>query len=94
MIATERLHVLSDALSQLCSPARAWHFSASLIGLGGAEFRLPPLMAVFALYPHRAIHASTRCNQLGNLGSIGGGTAEFPGGCRHIRHSRRNSYRC
>jgi uncharacterized membrane protein YfcA len=29
-----------------------------LIGLGGAEFRLPVLIAVFALYPHRAI-AST-----------------------------------
>lgn len=26
-----------------------------LIGLGGAEFRLPVLIAVFALYPHRAI---------------------------------------
>ena len=26
-----------------------------LIGLGGAEFRLPLLIAVFALYPHRAI---------------------------------------
>src|SRR5262245_55941570 len=26
-----------------------------LIGLGGAEFRLPILIAVFALYPHRAI---------------------------------------
>jgi hypothetical protein len=26
-----------------------------LIGLGGAEFRLPLLIAVVALYPHRAI---------------------------------------
>lgn len=26
-----------------------------LIGLGGAEFRLPILIAVFALYPHRAV---------------------------------------
>src|SRR5262249_31125960 len=26
-----------------------------LIGLGGAEFRLPILIAVFALYPHRGI---------------------------------------
>jgi uncharacterized membrane protein YfcA len=26
-----------------------------LIGLGGAEFRLPILIAIFALYPHRAI---------------------------------------
>ena len=25
-----------------------------LIGLGGAEFRLPVLITVFALYPHRA----------------------------------------
>ena len=26
-----------------------------LIGLGGAEFRLPVLITVFALYPHRAV---------------------------------------
>jgi uncharacterized protein len=26
-----------------------------LIGLGGAEFRFPILIAIFALYPHRAI---------------------------------------
>ena len=26
-----------------------------LIGLGGAEFRLPILITVFALYPHRAV---------------------------------------
>jgi uncharacterized membrane protein YfcA len=28
---------------------------AGLIGLGGAEFRLPLLIMVFALYPHRAV---------------------------------------
>jgi uncharacterized membrane protein YfcA len=28
---------------------------AGLIGLGGAEFRLPILIMVFALYPHRAV---------------------------------------
>src|SRR5437868_7045881 len=29
-----------------------------LIGLGGAEFRLPILIAIFALYPHRAIRVN------------------------------------
>jgi uncharacterized membrane protein YfcA len=37
-----------------------------LIGLGGAEFRLPPLIAVFALYPHRAI----RINLLISLATL------------------------
>jgi len=37
-----------------------------LIGLGGAEFRLPLLIAVFALYPHRAI----RINLLINLTTL------------------------
>jgi uncharacterized protein len=29
-----------------------------LIGLGGAEFRLPILIAIFALYPHRAVRVN------------------------------------
>ena len=37
-----------------------------LIGLGGAEFRLPLLIAVFALYPHRAI----RINLLISLATL------------------------
>jgi uncharacterized membrane protein YfcA len=30
------------------------NLGSGLIGVGGAEFRLPILIAVFALYPHRA----------------------------------------
>jgi uncharacterized membrane protein YfcA len=37
-----------------------------LIGLGGAEFRLPLLIAVFALYPHRAV----RINLLISLATL------------------------
>jgi uncharacterized membrane protein YfcA len=37
-----------------------------LIGLGGAEFRLPILIAIFALYPHRAI----RINLLISLATL------------------------
>jgi uncharacterized membrane protein YfcA len=29
-----------------------------LIGLGGAEFRLPILISIFALYPHRAVRTN------------------------------------
>ena len=39
---------------------------AGLIGLGGAEFRLPVLIMVFALYPHRAI----RINLLISLATL------------------------
>lgn len=40
--------------------------AAGLIGLGGAEFRLPLLIAVFELYPHRAI----RINLLISLATL------------------------
>lgn len=39
---------------------------AGLIGLGGAEFRLPLLIMVFALYPHRAV----RINLLISLATL------------------------
>jgi uncharacterized protein len=39
---------------------------AGLIGLGGAEFRLPILIMVFALYPHRAV----RINLLISLATL------------------------
>jgi uncharacterized membrane protein YfcA len=39
---------------------------AGLIGLGGAEFRLPILIMVFALYPHRAV----RINLLVSLATL------------------------
>ena len=39
---------------------------AGLIGLGGAEFRLPILIMVFALYAHRAV----RINLLISLATL------------------------
>ena len=54
MIATERLYPIRRPLAVLLAGASVAMFGG-LIGLGGAEFRLPLLIAVFALYPHRAI---------------------------------------
>ena len=48
----------------LCGAAVA--LLAGLIGLGGAEFRLPLLILVFALFPHRAI----RINLLISLATL------------------------
>src|SRR6185312_3328608 len=41
-------------------------FLGGLIGLGSGEFRLPLLIAVFALYPHRAV----RINLLISLATL------------------------
>lgn len=54
MIATERLYPIRRPLAALLGGASV-ALLGGLIGLGGAEFRLPLLIAVFALYPHRAI---------------------------------------
>src|SRR5262245_36877672 len=54
MIATERLYPIRRPLAALLAGASV-ALLGGLIGLGGAEFRLPLLIAVFALYPHRAI---------------------------------------
>ena len=54
MIATERLYPIRRPLSAACAGA-AVAILGGLIGLGGAEFRLPILIAIFALYAHRAI---------------------------------------
>jgi len=56
-----------------------------LIGLGGAEFRLPLLIAVFEMFPHRAIRtnllislATLAVSGAGRLGFAGfGSTADF-----------------
>ncbi len=51
----------SERLYPIKRPAAAFLAGAAvailggLIGLGGAEFRLPLLITVFALYPHRAV---------------------------------------
>jgi hypothetical protein len=49
-ISSERLYPMQRPLA--AAVARA----AVVIGLGGAEFRLPILIEIFALYPHRAVH--------------------------------------
>jgi uncharacterized membrane protein YfcA len=54
MISVERLYPIRRPLAAACVGA-AVAILGGLIGLGGAEFRLPILIAVFALYPHRAI---------------------------------------
>src|SRR5262245_66219223 len=54
MIASERLYPVRRPLAAVCAGA-AVAILGGLIGLGGAEFRLPILLTIFALYPHRAI---------------------------------------
>jgi uncharacterized membrane protein YfcA len=54
MIATERLYPIRRPLAAALAGV-AVAILGGLIGLGGAEFRLPLLIAIFALYPHRAI---------------------------------------
>jgi uncharacterized membrane protein YfcA len=54
MIASERLYPIRRPLAA-ASAGAAVAILGGLIGLGGAEFRLPLLIAVFALFSHRAI---------------------------------------
>jgi uncharacterized membrane protein YfcA len=54
VIASERFYPIRRPLAAACAGA-AVAILGGLIGLGGAEFRLPILIAVFALYPHRAV---------------------------------------
>jgi uncharacterized protein len=54
VIASERLYPIRRPLAA-ASAGLAVAIVGGLIGLGGAEFRLPILIAIFALYPHRAI---------------------------------------
>lgn len=65
MIASERLYPIRRPLAAAFAGA-AVAVLGGLIGLGGAEFRLPLLIAIFALYPHRAI----RINLLISLAAL------------------------
>jgi uncharacterized membrane protein YfcA len=65
MIATERLYPIRRPLAAAFAGASV-AVLGGLIGLGGAEFRLPLLIAIFALYPHRAI----RINLLISLATL------------------------
>lgn len=55
--ASERLYPVQRQASAFCGGA-AVAILGGLIGLGGAEFRLPLLISVFALYPHRAVRVN------------------------------------
>jgi uncharacterized membrane protein YfcA len=57
MIATERLYPIRRPLAAACAGA-AIAVLGGLIGLGGAEFRLPILIGIFALFPHRAVRTN------------------------------------
>jgi uncharacterized protein len=50
----ERLYAIKRPATAFAAGA-AVAILGGLIGLGGAEFRLPILITVFALYPHRAV---------------------------------------
>ncbi|MBX9592522.1 MAG: sulfite exporter TauE/SafE family protein [Hyphomonadaceae bacterium] len=61
----ERFYSVRRPLAAFCAGA-AVAVLGGLIGLGGAEFRLPLLIAVFELYPHRAV----RINLLISLATL------------------------
>ena len=65
MIATERLYPIRRPLAAFAAGA-AVAILGGLIGLGGAEFRLPILIAGFALFAHRAV----RINLLVSLATL------------------------
>ncbi len=65
VIATERLYPIRRPLAAAMAGA-AVAILGGLIGLGGAEFRLPILIALFALYAHRAV----RINLLISLATL------------------------
>lgn len=57
MIATERLYPIRRPVAAAFAGA-AVAILGGLIGLGGAEFRLPILIEIFALFPHRAVRTN------------------------------------
>jgi uncharacterized membrane protein YfcA len=65
MIESKRVYPIRRPLAA-ASAGAAVAILGGLIGLGGAEFRLPLLIAVFAVFPHRAI----RTNLLISLGTL------------------------
>ena len=77
MIGTERLYPIRRPLAALFAGASV-ALLGGLIGLGGAEFRLPLLIAVFALYPHRAIRINLLIS-LATLATSAAARVEFLG---------------
>jgi uncharacterized protein len=62
---SERIYPIRRPIAAFCAGA-AVAILGGLIGLGGAEFRLPLLIAIFELFPHRAI----RINLLISLATL------------------------
>jgi uncharacterized membrane protein YfcA len=103
VIATERLYPIRRPLAAACAGA-AVAVLGGLIGLGGAEFRLPILIAIFALYAHRAIRinllislatlAMSAAARLGFVHTTKCGRPQL-GSCRYARgrHRRRLVWR-
>ena len=54
METSDRIYSIRRPIAAFCAGA-AVAVLGGLIGLGGAEFRLPLLIAIFELFPHRAI---------------------------------------
>ena len=65
METSERIYAIRRPGAAFCAGA-AVAVLGGLIGLGGAEFRLPLLIAIFELFPHRAI----RINLLISLATL------------------------
>jgi uncharacterized membrane protein YfcA len=65
MEASERLYPIRRPIAALCGGAAIGVFGG-LIGLGGAEFRLPLLIGMFELFPRRAV----RINLLISLATL------------------------
>ena len=57
MIASERLYPIRRPIAAALAGA-AVAVLGGLIGLGGAEFRLPILISIFAMFPHRAVRTN------------------------------------
>jgi uncharacterized protein len=65
MISSKKLYPIRRPLAA-ASAGAAVAILGGLIGLGGAEFRLPILIGIFALFPHRAV----RTNLLVSLATL------------------------
>jgi uncharacterized membrane protein YfcA len=65
MESSERLYLVRRPMAAFCAGA-AVAILGGMIGLGGAEFRLPILIAIFDIYPQRAV----RINLLISLATL------------------------
>ena len=80
-MASDSLYPIRRPIAASCAGA-AVAVLGGLIGLGGAEFRLPILITIFALYPHRAI----RINLLISLATLAMSAVSRPSRAACSRH--------